>query len=47
MGNIFDGQESVKRSKRIIENRTGYPQGLLQKTKEVIEESNRKNKLPF
>jgi hypothetical protein len=39
--------DNPKKSKKIIENRTGYPHGLLQKTKEVLEESNRKNKLPF
>jgi hypothetical protein len=41
MKNIFTTQEVSKetseKARRIIENRTGHPQGLLTKTKEVLE----------
>ncbi len=39
MKNIFDAKERCvsEEARRIIEKRTGYPKGLLEKTKEVLE----------
>lgn len=41
MKNIFEAKEVSKETseaaRRIIEKRTGYPKGLLEKTKDVLE----------